>query len=126
MVVACGIALILARAWIRHREELRYAKFIEQLPDVSRLLANATANVLHFKTDSALPGPLAVQARVTGRIVELPAHDPAEIERHLAALREAAVAVEDIEIRKADLEDVFIQLMAGQGAGAPAAVEAAR
>ena len=96
------------------------------LERTSTLLNNATANVLHFKTDSALPGPLAVQARVTGRIVELPAHDPAEIERHLAALREAAVAVEDIEIRKADLEDVFIQLMAGQGADAPAAVEVAR
>ena len=41
----------------------------------------------------------------------LPASGPAEIEAHLAALRQAGVAVEDLEIRKADLEDVFIQLM---------------
>jgi ABC-2 type transport system ATP-binding protein len=84
------------------------------LERTSTLLAGASANVLHFKTDSTLPPPLAAQARVTGRGVELPAHNPAEIERHLAALRQANVAVEDIEIRKADLEDVFIALMAGK------------
>ena len=90
------------------------------LERTSTLLANAAASVLHFKTDSTLPPALAAQARVTGRIVELPAHDPAEIERHLATLREAGVKVEDLEIRKADLEDVFIALMNGQRV--PAAV----
>ena len=81
------------------------------LERTSTLLNNATANVLYFKTDNALPPELAAQARTTGRIVELPASGPAEIEAHLAALRQAGVAVEDLEIRKADLEDVFIQLM---------------
>ena len=90
------------------------------LERTSTLLSNATANVLYFKTDGALPPALAALARVTGRIVELPAHDPAEIERHLAKLREAGVKVEDLEIRKADLEDVFIALMNGQRV--PAAV----
>ena len=85
-----------------------------------RLHALPAANVLYFKTDGALPPELAALARVTGRIVELPAHDPAEIERHLAKLREAGVKVEDLEIRKADLEDVFIALMNGQRV--PAAV----
>ena len=33
------------------------------------------------------------------------------LERVTAVLREAGVAVEDIEIRKPDLEDVFIHLM---------------
>ena len=88
------------------------------LERTSTLLSNATANVLYFKTDGALPPALAALARVTGRIVELPAHDPAEIERHLATLREAGVKVEDLEIRKADLEDVFIELMNGQRAPA--------
>jgi ABC-2 type transport system ATP-binding protein len=87
---------------------------VAALERTSALLAGASANVLHFKTDGALPRALAAQARVTGRIVELPAHDPAEIERHLAALREAGVAIEDVEIRKADLEDVFIALT-GEG-----------
>ena len=36
----------------------------------------------------------------------------------LATLREAGVKVEDLEIRKADLEDVFIELMNGQRAPA--------
>ena len=95
------------------------------LERTSTLLNNATANVLYFKTDSALPPPLAALARVTGRIVELPAHDPAEIERHLSTLREAGVRVEDIEIRKADLEDVFIELMSGRGtAPAPTGADA--
>jgi ABC-2 type transport system ATP-binding protein len=81
------------------------------LEKTSTLLNSATANVLHFKTDQPLPPALAEQARVTGRIVELPANGPQEIERHLAALREAGVQAEDMEIRKADLEDVFVQLM---------------
>ncbi|MFT3778150.1 MAG: ABC transporter ATP-binding protein [Ottowia sp.] len=86
------------------------------LEKTSTLLANATASVLHFKTDQRLPPALAAQARVTGRIVELPAHGPEEIERHLAALRQAGVRAEDVEIRKADLEDVFVQLMSGPAA----------
>jgi ABC-2 type transport system ATP-binding protein len=81
------------------------------LEKTSALLASASANVLHFKTDQALPPPLAARARVTGRVVELPANGPDEIERHLAALREAGVRAEDVEIRKADLEDVFVHLM---------------
>jgi ABC-2 type transport system ATP-binding protein len=89
------------------------------LERTSVLLAGASANVLHFKTDGALPRALAAQARITGRIVELPAHNPVEIERHLAALREAGVTVEDVEIRKADLEDVFIALT-GEGRQAAA------
>jgi ABC-2 type transport system ATP-binding protein len=82
------------------------------LETTSALLNSANANVLHFKTDQPLPAALAAQARVTGRIVELPAHNTGEIERHLTALREAGVRAEDVEIRKADLEDVFISLMA--------------
>ena len=86
------------------------------LEKTSTLLANATASVLYFKTDASLPAALRQQARVTGRIVELPAQGPVEIEGHLAALRQAGVAIEDVEIRKADLEDVFFQLMSAPGA----------
>jgi ABC-2 type transport system ATP-binding protein len=55
--------------------------------------------VLHFKTDDALPPELAAQARVTGRIVQLPAPMAAEAEHHLAALRRPA-RIEDLEIRR--------------------------
>jgi len=75
------------------------------------LLKAASSNVLRFKLDVALPPALAAKARVTGRIVQLPAHDAIEIERHLADLRQAGLHAEDVEIRKADLEDVFLDVM---------------
>jgi ABC-2 type transport system ATP-binding protein len=34
-----------------------------------------------------------------------------EVEQWLARAREAGVTAEDVEIRKADLEDVFIEVM---------------
>ena len=65
------------------------------------------------KTSTLLNDATAAKARITGRVVELPAQNPAEIEQHLCDLRQAGVMLEDIEIRKADLEDVFIKLMQG-------------
>ncbi|VWX58063.1 ABC transporter, ATP-binding protein [Burkholderiales bacterium 8X] len=84
------------------------------LDRTSELLRNAASNVLRFKTDGILPSALAAQARITGRIVQLPAQNAFEVERLLATLRQAGLAVEDVEMRKADLEDVFIDLMAGE------------
>ena len=84
---------------------------IVALERTSTLLKAASGSVLQFKTDTELPFDLAVQARVMGRIVQLPAHDAAEIEQHLAALRLAGVPVHDMEIRRPDLEDVFLQVM---------------
>jgi len=84
---------------------------IVRLSSMSDLLKSASANVLQFKTNHPLPEHLRVLARVTGRIVQIPAHDAGDIERYLSALREAGVAVEDMEIRRADLEDVFLNVM---------------
>lgn len=84
------------------------------LDRTSELLKSAASNVLRFKTDAELPLDIARHARVTGRIVQLPAKDAHEVEQLLAALRQAGVTVEDVEMRKADLEDVFIDLMAGE------------
>ena len=81
------------------------------LEKTSDLLSQASSNVLRFKTDQALPAELAAQARVTGRVVQLPAHNAIEVEQWLARAREAGVVAEDVEIRKADLEDVFIEVM---------------
>ena len=80
----------------------------------SELLKMASGNVLRFKIDGELPRALAEQARVTGRIVQLPAHNAAEIEHYLATVRQAGIQVEDVEIRKADLEDVFLEVMAAE------------
>jgi len=90
------------------------------LERTSELLQAASSNVLRFKVDGALPLAFEGKARVTGRIVQLPAHDAHEIEQHLAVIREAGLRVEDVEIRKADLEDVFLDVMAAGRAEAPA------
>ena len=81
------------------------------LDNTSTLLKNASSNVLRFKLDAQLPPELAAQARVTGRIVQFPANDAAQIEHYLAAVRSAGLIAEDVEIRKADLEDVFLDVM---------------
>ena len=81
------------------------------LDRTSELLKAASSNVLRFKIDAELPVQLASKARVTGRIVQFPAHDALEIEHYLAAVREAGLHAEDVEIRKADLEDVFLDVM---------------
>ncbi len=81
------------------------------LERTSDLLAQASGNVLRFKLDGELPAALAEQARVTGRIVQMQVHNATEIESRLAAVREAGLVAEDIEVRKADLEDVFIAVM---------------
>jgi ABC-2 type transport system ATP-binding protein len=84
------------------------------LERTSDLLKAASSNVLRFKIDSQLPPEFAAKARVTGRIVQLPAHDALEIENYLAAIRQAGLRVEDVEIRKADLEDVFLDVMSAK------------
>jgi ABC-2 type transport system ATP-binding protein len=90
------------------------------LERTSDLLKAASSNVLRFKLDGALPLEFEGKARVTGRIVQLPAHDAHEIEQHLAVIRQAGLRVEDVEIRKADLEDVFIDVMSAGREGVSA------
>ena len=85
------------------------------LDKTSALLAGTAHQMLRFKTDDALPSALAARARVTGRIVQLAAHDAGEVEQTLAALRTSGVKVEDLEIGRADLEDVFVEIMSGSG-----------
>ena len=83
------------------------------LDRTSALLAGRASTMLRFKTDAALPPAIAATARVTGRIVQVKAHDAAEVETLLAMLRAAGVKVEDLEIGRADLEDVFLEIMQG-------------
>jgi len=82
------------------------------LASTSELLKSAASNVLRFKLNGQLPEALASKARITGRIVQFPAKDALDIENYLSAVRQAGLTAEDIEIRKADLEDVFLDVMA--------------
>ncbi len=88
------------------------------LDHTSELLKAASSNVLRFKVDGELPKTLSDQARITGRIVQFPANDAGEIEHYLAAVREAGLVAQDVEIRKADLEDVFLDVMKRNEQGA--------
>jgi ABC-2 type transport system ATP-binding protein len=81
------------------------------LDKTSALLAGTASTMLRFKTDDALPAAVASRARVTGRIAQVTARDVSEVETVLAQLREARVRVEDLEIGRADLEDVFLEIM---------------
>jgi ABC-2 type transport system ATP-binding protein len=91
------------------------------LDRTSQLLAGRSSTMLRFKTDDPLPADFALGARVTGRIVQAKARDAAGVERLLATLRAAGVRVEDLEIGRADLEDVFLEIMHAEPAPARAA-----
>jgi ABC-2 type transport system ATP-binding protein len=84
------------------------------LDRTANLLAGTASTMLRFKTDDALPPGLADRARVTGRIAQVTAHDATEVEALLGQLRAAGVRIEDLEIGRADLEDVFLEIMQGQ------------
>ncbi|MCG3190676.1 MAG: putative ABC transporter ATP-binding protein YadG [Burkholderiaceae bacterium] len=88
------------------------------LDRTANLLAGTASTMLRFKTDDALPSAVAAHARVTGRIAQVSAHDATEVETILGQLRAAGVRIEDLEIGRADLEDVFLEIMA-EGDGRP-------
>ncbi|MEY4100611.1 MAG: hypothetical protein RL300_1782 [Pseudomonadota bacterium] len=81
------------------------------LESTSELLSAASGNVLRCTVDGELPRELAQQARVTGRVVQFAAKDAFAVEHYLAQLRQAGLTVQDIEIRRPDLEDVFLKVM---------------
>ena len=125
-----GNTVLLTTHYLEEAEALcgRNAKLkngkIVALDRTSELLKTAAGNVLRFKTSGTLPPALAAKARITGSIVQLPANNALAIEQYLAAVREAGLAVEDVEMRKADLEDVFIDIM-NRGSKSAAKEEAA-
>ncbi|MBC7500761.1 MAG: ABC transporter ATP-binding protein, partial [Herminiimonas sp.] len=51
---------------------------------------------------------------VSGNQFTLRVTDYAEVEPILAAMRQAGVVIEDMQLQQADLEDVFIQIMEGE------------
>ena len=81
------------------------------LDRTANLLAGTASTMLRFKTDDELPPAVAAHARITGRMAQVTAHDAGEVESILAQLRQAGVEVEDLEIGRADLEDVFLEIM---------------
>jgi ABC-type glutathione transport system ATPase component len=62
------------------------------LDRTTALLAGTASTMLQFKLDKPLPPALAANARVTGRIVQLKAHDAREVESILAVLHAPAAS----------------------------------
>jgi ABC-2 type transport system ATP-binding protein len=92
---------------------------IVALDRTSALLAGTASTMMRFKMDTPLPPELLPQSRVTGRIVQIKAHDAHEVETVLATLRAAGGQPEDLEIGRADLEDVFLEIMQGEAKPVP-------
>jgi ABC-2 type transport system ATP-binding protein len=76
------------------------------------LLKRFSSQLLEFRVvNGTLPEALRQSANQVGQAWRVPAPDAAVIENVLAAARMNGAALEDIVIRKADLEDVFLSLM---------------
>ena len=96
------------------------------LDDTAALLASTRASQLSFTVAGAacdagqagvlerLPAALLPQARVTGRVVQLNVQSADDVEQALAAVRQAGLLAENVEVRHADLEDVFLNVMAAR------------
>lgn len=95
---------------------------IVALERTSTLLAGTAHTMLRFKFDGVLPDDLAAQARITGRVVQIAAQDAHAVERLLERLRQAGCVLQDLEIGRPDLEDVFIDLMQARSSRDPQAV----
>ena len=89
------------------------------LDRTSALLAGTASTMMRFKMDTPLPAQLVSQSRVTGRIVQIKAHDAKEVQQVLAILHEAGCQPEDLEIGRADLENVFLEIMQGESRPRP-------
>jgi ABC-2 type transport system ATP-binding protein len=88
------------------------------LDSTARLLQDASARRLELRlAPMALPealGSLLVEARADRYVLALPEYD--QLEAILATLRQADVRVEEMQLRQPDLEDVFLRIMAEEGA----------
>jgi ABC-2 type transport system ATP-binding protein len=89
---------------------------IVALDSTSALLANTASTMMRFKLDAALPAALLPLARVTGRMVQITARDTAQVEQVLSTLHTNGCQPTDLEIGRADLEDVFLSIMNTPGA----------
>ncbi|UFS55544.1 ABC transporter ATP-binding protein [Comamonadaceae bacterium M7527] len=115
-----GTAVLLTTHYLEEAEALcsRLAMLkkgqLVALEKTSDLLERASTSMLRFKLDTPLPPALQAIARITGRIVQLPAPNAQVVEDILAQVRAAGGLAEQVEIRPADLEDVFLAVMEKQ------------
>ncbi len=89
---------------------------IVALDTTEALLQRFASSVLYFRLlEGALPPALSAQAQRSGGHYAVAVRDAAAVESLLSALRQAGCRIDELELRRADLEDVFLDLI---GAGA--------
>ncbi len=86
---------------------------IVSLENTENLLRRHSGCYVELRLGAALPQQLEslVSERMEDGAIRLALPDYAEVERVMAALREARVVVQEMEIMQPDLEEVFVQIM---------------
>ena len=87
------------------------------LDTTANLLRRFSVHSLRLRTDGLLPAELAVGATASGGWWSLPFDGFDEVEPLLARIRAAGCRIDDLEIGKPDLEEVFVRVMQGQSQG---------
>jgi ABC-2 type transport system ATP-binding protein len=113
-----GHTIVLTTHYLEEAQELcgrigmlRAGRLIA-LEQTQVLLRRLAGLQVRLRLQGELPATLRPQViEVQGSMVVLRLAQPAEVEQVLATCRAAGVAIEEIEVGHADLEDVFLQMM---------------
>ncbi len=87
------------------------------LDTTPNLLRRFSAHSLRIRTNDAMPAELAREAADNGGWWSLPFDGFDEVEPLLARIRAAGCGIDNLEIGKPDLEEVFVRVMRGQPHG---------
>ena len=87
------------------------------LDTTANLLRRFSVHSLRLRTGGTMPAELASGATESGGWWSLPFESFDEVEPMLAKLRAAGCRIDDIEIGKPDLEEVFVRVMQGSQPG---------
>ncbi|MCM2305926.1 MAG: ABC transporter ATP-binding protein [Sulfuritalea sp.] len=87
------------------------------LDTTAQLLRRFSTHCLRMRTDGAMPVELARDAAQNGGWWSLPFDAFDQVEPMLARIRAAGCRIDDLEIGKPDLEEVFVRVMQGQHEG---------
>ena len=85
------------------------------LDTTENLLDQFSAHTLRVKLSSNAASESHAEKEIAGGWQTFPFAEFAEVETLLARLRQSGQRIDEIEIGKTDLEDVFVKLMQGQG-----------
>jgi ABC-2 type transport system ATP-binding protein len=115
-----GHTIILTTHYLEEAESLcgRIAMLqagrIVALDTTQNLLQRFSTHTLRLRCSGGLPAEIAASAQQSGVWWSLPFDKYEQVEQLLAAVRTAGCVIDDLEIGKPDLEDVFVRIMHGQ------------